>query len=400
MLVLTARIGNANSLRYFPEISGKNLHSFSVANSDYVVASGNGDLYYWDGNSWHFFDPPFPKTKTQITFVKAFSPNNVWTFFREKENVFYTRCLHYNKGNWREVYMPQLNDLEHFSFLDSSRFYAAGHWGSLIYYDGKKARNIKNRSGVCFSFLQAFSPNLFFAAYRPYESKSFVEMYRVQNGKWEKLFDLDNDIGAAWFYNPDSAIVFEGAGSGPRGSYIYYNGNLKKVDSLPEDDGITQNGSHFYFYIDNKVWLFRPGSSTAFFSAPGPLMLVPLKDNEFFLRTNNGRIFYWGRKKTGMSVQSPARLFFKPYPIGPEGGGFEGLALFRNQQQNIEIYFTAITDNNMFINFPDTNNVDANKDVLLQRNLLGFGKEERPLVAWDAGIFLPIWIMMAIKTLF
>ena len=156
--------------------------------------------------------------------------------------------------------MPQINDLERFSFLDSSRFYAAGHWGSLIYYDGKQARNIKNRSGVCFSFLQAFSQTLFFAAFRPYESEGYVEMYKVQYGKREKLFHLYSNIRSAWFYNPDSAIIFGDNNDGQRKVYLYSKGELKAVDRQPIHDFLFQKEAQFYLYKDNRknyqVYLF------------------------------------------------------------------------------------------------------------------------------------------------
>lgn len=375
------------SLRYFPGLSGKSLNNFSVVSPDYVAAGGVDGLYYWDGVSWHLFSPPFPMNKKQITFVKAFSKNNIWIFYKEKSNVFYTNCFHYSNGNWRAVHMPQSNDLEHFSFLDSSRFFAAGHWGGLIYYDGQKARNIKNRSGVCFSFIQGFSSSLFFAAFRPNENKSYVEMYRVENEKWQKLFDLQTDISRAHFFNPDSAIVFDGNTKGQQKVYSYSSSKLKLIDSKHHLDFFYQKGAHSYFNQDKKIWRYRPGNSQELFPVPAPVWIIPLNDYEFLLPSDNGRLFYWGRRKSGVPVQAKASLFFNTYSVGPEGGRHDGLALYRSKTNNIEAYFTAITDNNMFIHFSDTNNVKANKDVLLQRNLLGFGKGERPVSGWDAGVF-------------
>ena len=144
------------SWRYFPELNKYKIMQLSKISPEHVLAlTKKGMLLEWKERDWKEFEPQPPQYAGGN--LIALAPDNIWRFYLEHLSIYCTKCLHFDGSGWREVKLTQPYSLGTFDFIDSTRFWAGGGWGSLIYYDGRHSQNIS--APVCdgITWIKAFS---------------------------------------------------------------------------------------------------------------------------------------------------------------------------------------------------------------------------------------------------
>jgi len=372
-------------LRCFPELQKYKINAIDLVDSNFAVAADPNNLLYWNGNDWKLFEPQ-PQFKNYTGFhIKAFSPKNIWIFYLKEECYYHTDCLHFDGIKWKSIWMPQATVLQCFSFIDSTRFFASGDWGDLIYFDGEKAINIKSKAKYV-SLVSAFSPDHFylFALNNDYKTGGTI-FYEIKNNRWSVIDTLKNQVNYINFENPYSGIVIE------NNDRISIYSNKKKVESIHFNQEIINafvcSNNKVYFWSKNYVWQYFSGKFKRIFSIPFIVSTCSINKSDLHFLGNNHKVYYFGRRKVGELVQEISPRFERNTIEGDLVSGHFAVSEYRNVQNSKELYFIKTDETNNFYHFPNPGNLCVFEDVRQKRNLVDFGKTHVGGNIWDGGFF-------------
>ncbi len=381
--VLNAKPPGAPELRYFPEFQGQSLKFFSLANPNYAVGIHEGKLWEWDGASWHPFSIPFPGSLLNANLVRAFSPTCIWIFYVPEEHHYHTQIRRFNGKQWLSVPAKQPFTITKISFLDSLRFIAGGHWGGIIYFDGKNTHNIPAFPFSEITWLKAFAPDLFVAIIRFEESRTTHSLMEYTGKKWQEVARFLQYPTFLSLVSPDSGFCFF-----PNDPVLYQlsAGELIPVDSIGKTNRFccVQIEHNLYIFSEGKLYHWDGELHTlAHLNLEGRISTTNGKD--FFIRSKNG-LYYWGSRKIGVSVPKFCypTFFFRSLTHVTSYSGHLGLGLYQNQKGdkgNIDVYFTHPLQENAFISVFWGNSIKITNQYK-QRKLWGIWQEGKKK-EWD-----------------
>jgi len=381
----SAQIGNSYQIRVFPELLGKKIEEISVIDSNRAIAVGEDVLFQWGGKDWQEFNPPFPKKSFSLDFIKAFSFKNIWLFVREQEGYYRSQIYHFNGDIWKEIPSPQPYTLQSAAFIDSTKFIATGIWSSLIYFDGENSENIRHPGGPSSLVANVFSPTYFYLWIMSNDvvSKPRWRLYEYNHGKWQVKGMVNDHPLQSLFFSPDAGYFSTWKGL----LFKYTQGNLTLVDSLtPFPSG--PNKELCLFYWENEgLWMYDIETSERIKIAFIPFECHPISigQNDFFLQGKDKRIYYLGERKIGAPYKKP-HVEFTMHPLTKSPSRHLGVSTFRNTEQKIDLYLTNLYETNNFLALEFDRNGLNRRDVLFDRQLVGYGRSV-PEDTLDSGIY-------------
>ena len=384
-LFLSSSQADISHLQIFPELANLKIDQLDVANKNFAVAGGHGFLIRWEGKNWNHFTPPLPLKKYYIDKVRAFSQKNIWVFLKSKsEYQFYTEIFHFDGKRWQKILSPQAFSLTEFSFIDSTRFFAAGIWGSLIYYDGKDTHNIKCPVNSDLTGLYAFSPDRFYVRLKKKDIDDFTYLYEYYKGKWKVLAKLEGFSYSYHFFSPDSGFFFRGDGV----IFEFRHKKLIPVDTLHfECSFCSSNRKNFlYFWFDNAIWQYKNRKFIKLFNCKSQDAIYLVSENEYFLLEENN-LLYLGKREIGIPYRVPGIKFNEHYLGYLLDSGHLGVALYLKDSTKIDLYFTNSDGNNNFFTRLESTETFTYKDVLIDRGLVGFNTSFDRRAMWDAATY-------------
>ncbi|RMI05012.1 MAG: GHKL domain-containing protein [Calditrichaeota bacterium] len=344
-------------LRFFPEFRGEFFKHLSVPSPRYAVGIVEGELWEWDGRDWHPFPVPFPVRLGHVDFFEAFSSTSIWIFFRPEERFYYTRIRRFDGKRWRTVPAAHPFTITTASFLDSLRFVAGGHWGGLVYFDGRDAHNLPAFPFTEVRWIKAFTPDHFLVLIRPRESEKRCDLMEYTSGRWRKVTQFPNLPVLFSLFTPDSGLCVL-----PEDPilYQYFDGKLIPLDSLRD----IKNGS--IIEVEHKLYFLSGGTLYSWYGTLRPVArlddlkgrLHSFNGQDFFICSTDG-LYYWGARDIGLIVSPSRHPIFEFQQINSQGGysGHLGLGLYRNGNGDIEGYFTRSDQRNDFYRFSSTSSL-------------------------------------------
>ena len=376
-------------LRAFSGFANDQNLVLSIVRHDYAVIANQKGVFEWRGDSISPVLPRFPHAGSLIGQVKAFSPRNIWVFFQRSARIYYSRISHFDGTRWRQIHAPQSNTLHTLSFLDSTRFFAAGGWGSVIYYNGQEAINLPSFPFVEINILQAFTSDHFYAHvqldYRDGNDDSRW-LYEYLNGEWKALYPLQITSKFLHFYHPDSGIAISPEGevlalsrSGPR--------VIERLTDWAQMVPSAYQGDRFYFHLQDSLYRYRrPGLEALVPLAEDITVMGCLNDREYLLLDSRKQLLYLGGRAVGDSITTGQKQLFKVVRnYGPEMASEHiGLGLYHNSRQQVDLYLTRPENKNEFFTSADSQSgkIDLNHDVQAERGLIGVSRSENA-TSWD-----------------
>lgn len=390
MAIFVGLIYGANDmaeLRTFPELTGKKIYKLETAQKGYFAVCYDGEgLLFWEGAKWNPFKPRLPlREMVTITGLKVFSPTNIWVFYESIPRDYYTQCLHFDGKRWQKIHLPQSNTLDHFSFLDSTRFMAAGFWGSLIYFDGNKAKNLPHIPFAYTRAIHALSENSYIIALVLEENDVDVHYYYVNDGKYTFIYSggrYPQDIRLI-FDRPDKGYIISG-----KKCLWYSEQKSSLLDSLIVESNYTFFKNSLYYYGDKWIRRYNFDKEKLLFSAPEIKKVHPLILGDFLLLTNSGRILYYGPKKLGNPYFTDKPAFRLHWWNMGNSGDF-GTALYRNNKEGIHIYIASYSRPNTFMQVSKDKKDFILNDIIKKSNLFYYKNPGAKTLHrfWDAGVF-------------
>lgn len=384
-LVFPVEIDSDLNLRIFPEIANLKIEQLSIAGKNFAVAGGHDFLIRWDGKSWNHFTPPLPLKKYCIDNIRAFSRKNIWVLLKSKsEYQFYTEIFHFSGMQWDKIPSPQAFSLDSFDFIDSTRFFAAGIWGSLIYFDGKTTHNIKCPVNSDLSRLYAFSPDRFYVTLKKKNVDDFSYLYEYNRGKWKVLAKLEGFSYSYHFFSPDSGLIFRQDGV----IFEFRDKELIPVDTVNFESGFSFDTvkNCFYTWFDNTIWQYENRKFVKLFESKSPAESYPISENEYFLLRQQ-KLLYFGNRNIGIAYQPPKIKFEEHFFGYLLDSGHLGVALYPKDSAKVDFYFTNSDGNNNFFTLLEPADQFEFKDVLIERGLAGFNTSFDPRATWDAAAY-------------
>lgn len=380
-------------MRVFPELENSRIGNISVVNPHFAIANTEKELWVWNGERWRLFAPPIAREIESIEYLKAFSPANIWVFYIPVNNPYYTKICHFNGTSWRQLHSPQPYTLQAVSFLDSTRFIAGGHWGSLIYFDGQKVLNLPSRASQEIWRIFAFSPDHFYADLKTASEDDQQFLFEYRQGRWLKLWDTPISQMDIHFYNPDSGLMIR-AQDGQ--VFRYRRGEFIPSGTLP---GWTPQcyfdwvDGELYVFQNQALWLWSGDTLQKIASMsvqPSLDYFACLSPGEWLMTYGNDNLIYLGNRKVGTPFSlKPLSVFRRSTSFGPvAGSGHLGVALYRNVAGHIDLYFSNPKDANEFFTDDEAPAREARygKNVLIERGLLGVSRSENA-DTYDNGAF-------------
>lgn len=376
-------------LRAFPGFANDPNLVLSIVRHDYTVIAHRKGIFEWRGDSISPVMPQFPHAGSLIGQVKAFSPRNIWVFFQRSGRIYYSRISHFDGSRWRQVHAPQSNTLHTLSFLDSTRFFAAGGWGSIIYYNGKEAINLPSFPFVEINLLHAFSPDHFYAHvqldYRDGNDDSRW-LYEYLKGEWKALYPLQIISKFLHFYHPDSGIAITSEGEvvalSRSGARV-----IERLTDWAQMVPSAYEGERFYFHLRDSLYRYRrPGLEGLIPLSRDFTVVGLLSEREYLLQDSRKQLLYLGGRAVGDSIATGREQFFTILrSYGPEKASEHiGLGLYRNSRQQVDLYLTRPENKNEFFTSADSHSgkIDLNHDVQAERGLIGVSRSENA-TSWD-----------------
>ncbi len=375
-------------LRYFPDICSKELQGiFYNSNKQSPIFIAIRDkLFQLKDVKFEEFLPKIPIENVLIYHVEIIDKNDIWVFYQNDPDDYYTRCIRFNENKWQNIKMPQNSLLKSWDFFDTNKFYAIGMFGSLVYYDGKKAVNIKTFPYSYSDDLQVLAENELFFVVQNDDTKSNEKLFYMKNGEYKYIYETKSTILYMNFRNSENGYFIERNGS----VIELRNGILTKVDSIKIlNESITSFNDNAYFVNDNGIWKYELKNKTKLLdNKNGFTDVYPISDNEYFFKKNY-LLYYYGKNGKGFPININ-RTYFTNVTYNYTTSGDVGISLYKNRKNNIQAYFTAFYDFNHFFELKK-NIVNGEMAVnnLLSSNLLGYGSNisDNRKHFVDAGMF-------------
>jgi len=375
-------------LRIFPELIGKKIFNVSIIDSNAAVAAGKKALYIWNGNKWKIFDKPFPLKNFEIHYLKAFSLKNIWIFVRKHQKIYHSHIYHFNGYEWQSIPSPQPYNLLYAYFIDSTRFYASGEWGSFIYYDGKTVKNLQSPGGTSIRIVKVFNPFRFYAWVQKQEFYPVkFYLYEFHNSKWTVLLKIKEIPKTTYFLTPDSGFIVTA-----KKHLFQYTKDKKLVllDTLPVSTILSYHFSDdlkIYYWNNKKLYAYDIKKSRFFpiTKLNFPARIFPLGKKDFFLIDGYRKLLYFGYKDIGEIFKKTPSHFLE-YDFGKKGNHLS-VSCYRDQNNNITLYYTNPFATNNFYYFHFKTNTIQIKDNLIDCGLIGYKKEsDYPYDKFDSSV--------------
>lgn len=375
-------------LRIFPGIENYRINAIDVASSDVAVAYGTKVILYWNGAAWLPIKPEFPVKDPEQVHLKIFSPDNIWVFCQPHPKIYHTQIWHFNGQKWTKIPAPQPGTLKQFAFLNENQFWAGGDWGSLIFFDGSVAINIKAPRFAEIVQLSAITASHVIAGMKMNKHHESVEIYEYLEDVWKKLATFENGINGLYFNQPESGICFHDSIMS-----VYKNGVFEPRDTIPEILGgqlIHYQDDKYFISNYGKIYSYQPGRLELIYQLEFPVHIFPISENSFFLTDERYHGYYWGAKHFGDIVPPSPKSIFELQSFSNAGSTSHlGLALYSNKFGEVDIYFTSPNGPNIFYTKSIENaplDIHNYEDVMFKRSLLGYAQERQENTeVWDAG---------------
>ena len=385
-ITVATQVGNTPQLRIFPELRGEKIEAISVIDPNKAIAASKEALFKWEGNTWQEFYPPFPQKKICLDFLKAFSFKNIWVFYRKEDRYYRSDIYHFNGDTWQKIPSQQPYTLTSAGFIDSKRFFATGDWGNLIYFDGKAVINIPNPGGFSSRIAKVFNSSHFFIWTKVNDSASehVFWLYEYDKGAWKVMGEVKHLIWASLFLKPDSGYFTTKDGF----LFQYSKNKITFVDSFPLFPTGPHEDMKVYYWKDEILWSYDIATRERAKIASVPFSCIPtfLGENEFLLQDNDNTVYYLGKRAIGKPIKKQ-QIEFILYSAGQNPSQHFGVSSYWNRQKGIDLYFTNLYETNNFYTFEFSKNDVGYKDVLLNRQLIGYEKANVPEDTLDLGVF-------------
>ncbi len=376
-------------LREFPELKTLDVQNIAVLDSHSALLFTQNKIFTWDGKGCKIYLQNIPFDNYKIQFVRCFSKRNIWVFYRKSEFHFHTECYHFDGNDWQKIFLSQPFVLSSISFIDSMRFYAAGDWGSLIFFDGEKSCNMPVEGNMSMSVLRTFSQDIFLglATSRSGSNTDYI-LREYLNGRWRNLKTYRRKPMLINLKTFKKNFVL---------NLIPEENEIKKIndividtlisESLLKNDLSQASDSVTYIWVNDTIWKYNARKWSVFFAIPEKVTVFPLSDKSWLLLNEKHQFYYLGTRNIGEPVRIHSSLFEEYYLTTNEPSGHLSVAAYENRSGETELYFTAANRSNDFINI--FANADWRKfvDVMGQRGLYGADETTAGPVQWDGGMF-------------
>jgi len=370
-------------LRIFPGLPLISSENIYIINDHQAIAGGGGKIIYFDGKKWSDFNPPLPE-KIIISRIKAYSTKNIWVFYEKHEDYYHQDCYHFDGVKWKRILLPQPFYFKTVSFIDSMCFFAGGGWGSMIFFDGKQAHNIRVPLNVHIKDIAPFSKHRAYVLVKINDIPKVVNcLFEYKEGKWDTLFTTSIDLRNLRFNEADSGYVF----SGNKDCYFYSKGRLRliKVANLREKK-LKFNRLRYeknYIWDADTIWQAISGRIMPIYPFPHPAFIHPFAQHQFFLSSSSdGRLYYLGDKNIGQPLDV-THLIFRVSTMSKYTGGAIGVAAYKDREGYLNLYFTKDEELNDFFVLEKK----AMPNEILDRNLKENISSAKPTQLWDSGVF-------------
>ncbi len=160
------------------------------------------------------------------------------------------------------------------------------------------------------------------------------------------------------------------------------------IDSLTTFHSSPVEGKMLYYCKNSYLWKYNitTRAKTKVASVPFDCTPILLAKDEFFLKDSYNNLYYLGCKKIGKPFKKQ-RIEFKPYKICDSPSNHLSVGSYRNEQNNIDLYFTNHYETNNFFTFTfSPGKMDSSDDVFVDRGLHGY-ELRKPDDKMDSGMF-------------
>ena len=374
----------------YPQLPYQKINWVSVASQNYAVCGGIDGLWEWRGEHWQPFDPPFPVKNPDISVLKTFSPTNTWIICSGPKFYYYSKIYHFDGEQWKPVFSPNFFKLQEATFLDSSRFLACGNWGDLIFFDGKKGRNLP--SIICRNFfhLTAFSEDRFYVVAQQLYSNPNQYLFQYTKGLWVQLTQTPEIFNGMRGTTPDTGIIL-------LQDEKFFRVRERKV--VPDTTLLHLRGFHpipsekslTYFFKKDTLWRLdypRMQPITRIEFIPQYISSVP--ESSYFILHSFNRLYLLTPKFIPSTNKTSKRIHFdfSRFLGSVNGSGHLGVGLYRNTHTGIDIYLTSVENQNNFYTageWPTTSD-KIKIEVSKIRGLFGISRTQQ-FATWDNGVY-------------
>ena len=294
---LSALTNDSLQLRIVTELTDQKISHVCVIDSTSALAIGEKEIFQWQGHDWQPFTPPFPRDRIYPDYLKAFSLQNIWLFVRLADYYYRSLIYHYDGISWTYIPSPQPYSLRSVVFIDSIRFFATGDFSSLIYFDGKHAKNLSHPGGFSSLIAAAFSPTDFLIWVKENDAASIdlFGLYEYNNREWRLKSKVQHHPQSSIFLSPDSGYFISKKGV----LFQYLNGQINRVDSLSENHSPLMKNLLVVYWQKKMLWNVDVITQERhqITAVPFSCQIYPITETEFFLQDSDKRVYYLGTKK-------------------------------------------------------------------------------------------------------
>ena len=379
---------DSHQLRIFTELNGIGIKKISIIDSTTAVAISNKELFKWTGGKWQKFYPQFPEDKIYPNYFKAFSLTNIWIFTQKHEYSYKTQIYHFDGDKWEKIYCPCPYTLSTVGFIDSTKFFAAGDWGNVVYFNGKRAINIFSPKSRYSRIVHVFDSSHFYLGVWKYDyfNSDEIHIYEYNNGNWNFMGKVIGEIRDTRFFSPDSGYII----TWEKYIYVFRDNRFILCDSLPKSSSLVfkiYKDCKIYYLYNKILWEYDVTCGKKKSIAEIGFQCEPyrLARGEYFLIADKS-LYYLGRRDYGSQLQKLNKRFISKELSKSRGIDFS-VSSYRNRDGNIDLYFTDIYRTNKFYRIDIIEENIRLNDIIIRRGLIGYERTEVPLGKMDSGVF-------------
>lgn len=390
LLAVFQAIGQAQSLklRFFPKYASESVLNMAILEPDKAIATLKNRIIYFNGKSWQPFTPKIPEENVLFRKIKVFSEKNIWVFYSKHKFYYHQDCYHFDGKKWHNILLPQPFHIKTIVFIDPMRFFAAGGWGSLLFFDGKKAKNIRISTDVHISYIFPFSEDFFYAYVKLKDIKNKYALMEYKKGRWQILTMVPIDVAKMRFLNSDSGYAVDFS----RNIFKYKKGRFRPVNSFHSQkekrifiNRVIKNKT--YFWMLDTIWDASKNKIIPLRHCPFYVDVFPLSSNQFLLRNGYRGIYYLGDRTIGREVNETHPFFGMFRNFGGQflksPAGAIGVAFYLDKYGNSCLYFTRDEESNSFYVL----NEDKIHNAIFERGLKEKVAYDQSQQLWDSGVF-------------